>query len=262
MAFNPPLLAGGLPMGIAGEVYCLSRAHMTFTLEGPGMPKLKADGRVYLTTVRMCFVPDLSTPAFCAFDIPLQGLSEEEFKQPIFGANYLTGKVAPVPGRGLPSLATFKLTFNHGGFSTFLRLFFGVMEHYRIRDLVARRTWMDTRAQAFISESSAFVDPSDPSVLYLSQPESGQAYQCVYAPPGATVSVFPGSGIGHGGSAPATVVALPPAPVAPVYSHNSYGGSAVVAAPTHVAPQQHLGSGGGGERMMMPQAAGAYPTGY
>lgn len=253
MAFNPPLLAGGLPMGIAGEVYCLSRAHMTFSLEAPGMPKLKSDGRVYLTTVRMCFVPDVSTPAFCAFDIPLQGLSEEEFKQPIFGANYLTGKVAPVPGRGLPSLATFKLTFNHGGFSTFLRLFFGVMEHYRIRDLVARRTWMDTRAQTFISESSAFVDPSDPSVLYLSQPAEAQsagAYQCVYAPPGATVTVFPGGGSGSMG--PATVVALPPAPApaAPVYAPS---GPAPMYAPARLNP---------GAGMVMSQASGGYPTAY
>jgi len=60
-------------MGIIGEVYCLQRAGMYVELEA-GLPsKIKGNGSVYLTSVRICFVPDKPTPGFTGVDIPLQG---------------------------------------------------------------------------------------------------------------------------------------------------------------------------------------------
>ena len=38
-----------------------------------------------------------------------------ELEQPLFGANYIKGKVRAQPGGGFTGEARFKLTFKHGG---------------------------------------------------------------------------------------------------------------------------------------------------
>ena len=38
-----------------------------------------------------------------------------ELEQPLFGANYIKGKVRAQPGGGFSGEARFKLTFKHGG---------------------------------------------------------------------------------------------------------------------------------------------------
>jgi len=108
MALNPPVLPGGLPMGIVGEMFFIevseyvkhaaqdcwrmvnpSRGHergvnvvpphcflqrkgIELELSGGVPSKVKANGRLFLTSVRICFVPDKPTPGFTALDVPLQ----------------------------------------------------------------------------------------------------------------------------------------------------------------------------------------------
>jgi hypothetical protein len=54
----------------------VQRTGIQLELESPGLTKVKAGGQLFLTTVRICFVPEKPTAAFAALDIPLQGLSE------------------------------------------------------------------------------------------------------------------------------------------------------------------------------------------
>ena len=162
MALNPPLTFGDVPVGIVGEVFCLERGGISLTLSNSNT-KIKTDGKIYLTTLRICFVPSIRTASLSAIDIPLQGISCEDFKQPIFGANRLECVVAPVPGRGLSSPAKVSLAFAHGGYAivicvpsprsvtdtlpcrcgTFLHYFFRIMETYKmtVRDLLATLCW-------------------------------------------------------------------------------------------------------------------------
>ena len=116
----------------------------------------------------MVFVADRQGGVMSSFDIPLEGISNETFKQPIFGANRLELDVAPVPGRGLPSVARVSITFYEGGTNTLLRFFFAVMEQYR-RPVPERMAFFSA-PQAFIDSQVAYVDASDPSVIYLTQP--------------------------------------------------------------------------------------------
>lgn len=162
-------------MGIVGELFCLEREGMVLTMDARGTPagKVKAPGKLVVTTVRMCFVADAPTAAFQALDIPFQGLTGEAFKQPVFGANYLEGQVAPVPGRGLNGTTSFTLAFHRGGCQTFLRVFFALMDQYRRRDAAARAAWMAPPAvQTFLAEQAAYVDPSDPSRVFVAQPQA------------------------------------------------------------------------------------------
>merc|ERR1712146_49694 len=81
----------------------------------------------------------------------------------------MSGHTSPLPGDGAPLAggpSKFSLTFNHGGCGTFLPLFFKLMVE------------VQPSAQAATSQAAqdgrlsqvAYVDPSDPSVLYLTQP--------------------------------------------------------------------------------------------
>jgi hypothetical protein len=87
------------------------------------------------------------------------------------GANSLVGRVAPVPGRGLEAPAPFQIFFYKGGCGTFLRVLFHFLGTYREMDEVARAAFFAPQnMQAQMPTFQAFVDPSDPSRLFLSQP--------------------------------------------------------------------------------------------
>jgi hypothetical protein len=156
MALNPPLLADGRPAGLLGEWYVLERRGIVAHIDtrDPRVGVLKGGCKIQLTTVRIVVLPTKPTPAFAAFDIPLQGLSAEAFKQPIFGANHLDFDVAPVPGRGLESAGPIKvsLTFNDGGCNRFLRVFFALVEKNR-----AAASAADARARTALAQPQAFV---------------------------------------------------------------------------------------------------------
>jgi len=169
---NPTLYSAAQPTQIQGEHFLLTRSGMTCEINVPGLPILKGSGNLILTTLRMVFVVAKKVPLgdnmfFEAFDLPLTTLSGEKFNQPIFGANNLTGTVQPIVGGGLPGPATFKLTFREGGCGTFLHFFFRA-----IREIRGGRGVLGGLAStgALRTESAAFVDPNDPTVIFIVQP--------------------------------------------------------------------------------------------
>jgi len=161
------------PMSKVGEFFLLQRGGVAFEVNAAGFPKLKSsDGIVYLTTMRLVFVPSRVVRhsdgfEFRSFEMPLDKLEQEKFNQPIFGANNLSGVVRPTPGMGLDVDSKFKISFNKGGAGTLLPLFFKAL-------LEARQGNAQGLAQAIqsgrISEFAA-TDPNDPSIIYLTQPD-------------------------------------------------------------------------------------------
>jgi hypothetical protein len=167
----PPLYR--LPLGIYGEFFLLSRPGIAGLFESPEAGRVEGtNGTIFVTSIRLCFIPDrIGVGGARPFDVPLQGIIKEEFKQPFFGANYLCGLVSPVPGRGLVNNCSFRFTFNEGGCQTFLRVFFTLMAQYRIPRGVAPSGFFDPpRLQSWVQAEDAVRDPQDPSVIYLSQP--------------------------------------------------------------------------------------------
>ncbi len=51
---------------------------------------------IYLTSLRLVFVPERVEEKFGGLEVPLATLPDGEFNQPIFGANNLTGTAPPV----------------------------------------------------------------------------------------------------------------------------------------------------------------------
>lgn len=99
-------------------------------------------------------------------------LTSESFNQPIFGANNLSGSSPPLEGTGLADTIHWTIYFNNGGVGTFLPLFFALLSEMRSR--MAGPTPQPTDAfsadEAQQLVQSAYVDPNDPSKLYISQP--------------------------------------------------------------------------------------------
>ena len=207
MAVNPPLvlLSPGLavPMGLLGEAFLLRREGVDLTVKDSGLPSgglFSVRCTLYLTTARLAFVPDKPAAggAVAAVDVPLQGLrGDPDFVQPILGANYLSLAVAPVPGRGLRGdgggrrggvyngTVPVRATFTHGGCATFLHYFWRLVERYRVADVQSREAALAALAaprDSGSSEASAFFDPSDPSVVYLTQPSWTSAQDAPHAP--------------------------------------------------------------------------------
>ena len=82
---------------------------------GGSAPALKAGGdktgRLYLTTHRKIFNNKKSQDLLKSFSFPFVALRDVELEQPIFGANYIKGKVLAQPDGGfqVPLISVLKL---------------------------------------------------------------------------------------------------------------------------------------------------------
>lgn len=87
----------------------------------------------------------------------------EKFNQPIFGPSNLAGKATPPSAQDKE--ISWKFSFCQGGTGIVLRTFLDLMQKQRVDT--------DEIGLDFVEQArQAFVDPSDPSVIYVSQPHS------------------------------------------------------------------------------------------
>ncbi|KAL9327241.1 hypothetical protein ACSQ67_007886 [Phaseolus vulgaris] len=114
-------------------------------------------------------------------------VSGEKFNQPIFHCNNLSGHVEPVvpndQHRALYSTHSFKIIFKEGGCGTFIPLFFNLIasvrqynQHYTMQAQAQAQSYVDPlqAAQTPVDEMMrhAYVDPNDPTKIFLQQPNS------------------------------------------------------------------------------------------
>ncbi|RLO01354.1 hypothetical protein DYB28_003702 [Aphanomyces astaci] len=103
--------------------------------------KFKANGRIYITTQRLVFCAD-------------KGTTQHDTVFEAFATDQTNGDdVTPIH---------WKVSFNNGGTGTFLTMFLKLMEQKKKGDIDA----------SFVAkqQQKAFVDPNDPSVIYVTQP--------------------------------------------------------------------------------------------
>lgn len=201
MALNPPLTPTGQPFRLENEYMLAERPGMAIEVETPGMSKLSAKGRVFLSTARLLFVSaDFQRSAFKAMDIPVAHMSAIDFKQPVFGSNYLAFTCKPFLGL-LPAPARVALYFTEGGAEKFLKIFEQVSRQVQ-EQLRAGRLDDSLRQQwhnGFFAQK-AFYDPSDPTVVFAQQPQVFGGGQ------------FVGTNIYQPGAVPAPELDYPAAP--------------------------------------------------
>ena len=115
------------------------------------------------------------TGPFKSFDIPLAFLKSEEFRQPIFGSNYIKGVCKPLFNL-LPGDIKFKLWFTEGGCGTFAPSFLNMVNSLR----KTHNQGLDEKLLNIIAcgqyAKTAYIDPNDPSVIFLEQPDVNYFY--------------------------------------------------------------------------------------
>lgn len=89
---------------------------MAFDMPG-SLPVFKGNkkGRIYLTTHRVIFNNKDLKDRLQSFSMPFFVMRELELEQPVFGANYIKGRVKAEPGGNWEGEGRFKIWFNHGG---------------------------------------------------------------------------------------------------------------------------------------------------
>ncbi|OQS06632.1 hypothetical protein THRCLA_01329 [Thraustotheca clavata] len=162
MSFNVEMFTDHgktLPLAQEDEIFILQRPAISFQCTVDSA-KYKANGRMYMTTQRLIFCADKRSHqndrVFEAFEIPLTTIEKEKFNQPMFGSCNISGDST----RSDNSSIHWKLAFNNGGTGTFLALF--------LRLLNSKHQGMDM--EYVQKQQKAYVDPNDPSVIYVSQP--------------------------------------------------------------------------------------------
>jgi len=198
MALNPPLAHDGVPAAVDGELFMLQRSGIAFEANIEGLGKFSAQGAIYVTTFRIVFVAKAPSTQhgldFRSFDIPIKNIQEEKFNQPIFGANNMTGVVLPVVELGLRVPARWRIAFRQGGVGVFLPVFLQLMQEFR-RAAAQAGAWQGAGDGGVMGRlvshmaQQAFVDPNDPSVVFVSQP----AFAAPAAGGGASASAPPQS---------------------------------------------------------------------
>ena len=171
MALNPPLQPNRHPAPVQGEYLVLVRKNIEAEIVLENRQKYKGKGKLYLTTLRLVFVND-KNEAMSSFDVPIDLMKQEKFNQPIFGANYISGHVLPLYNL-IPCPANFKFWFMSGGTGTFLPLFYNIVDQIRKRRQHGNHG-PDPRFIECVANGNlrnvAYVDPNDPSVIFIQQP--------------------------------------------------------------------------------------------
>ena len=94
MALNTAHANGGVLMH-AGECILLFCDNVQMEFAGQDGAEFRGEkkGRLYLTTHRMIFNTKKQDDPMKSFSFPFVALKDVELEQPIFGANYIKGKV-------------------------------------------------------------------------------------------------------------------------------------------------------------------------
>ncbi|XP_055312976.1 WW domain-binding protein 2 isoform X2 [Sitodiplosis mosellana] len=101
----------------AGEAILLFSENVNMEFSGQDGPAFKGTkhGSIYLTTHRLIFNAKKFEDAMKSFSFPFICLNDVEVEQPLFGANYIRGKVRAQPDGNFVGEAKFKMTFKSGG---------------------------------------------------------------------------------------------------------------------------------------------------
>ncbi|XP_065215473.1 WW domain-binding protein 2 isoform X1 [Planococcus citri] len=115
MSMNTAHQGGGILL-YSGECILLYADNVNVEFNSnPELPNGTKTGTLYLTTHRMVFINKNHTDKVISFSFPFITLRDVDIEQPVFGANYIKGKVRSQPNGNWNGEAKFKLMFKKGG---------------------------------------------------------------------------------------------------------------------------------------------------
>ncbi|XP_065298930.1 WW domain-binding protein 2-like [Dermacentor albipictus] len=116
MSLNTSHASNGILL-FTGELILIYCDNVEVTFEGPDAAKFRGakKGRLYLTTHRVVFINTNQLDFLKSFSFPFVNMSNLGLEQPIFGANYIRGKVRAEENGNWTGTCSFKLRFMKGG---------------------------------------------------------------------------------------------------------------------------------------------------
>jgi len=189
----------------AGEGILLFCDHVTIEFSGQKGPEFHGskDGRIYLTTHRMIFNNKKMNDKLASFSFPFCTLSDVELEQPMFGANYLKGKVRAQPNGGWIGEVKFKLYFKHGGAIEYGQAML------QASALVKRRSpfpdvppayqapppnqWQQAPPPAYYPQSGGYYGWAPPTNVFPDAPPASSVYMTDLPPPYPGLNTAPGA---------------------------------------------------------------------
>lgn len=190
MSFNPVLARVGrdesdlMPMPAVGEKMVLKRQGIHVDMK-VASKSYAGKGYLFLTTARCVFIKEgkiTSHKNWSSLEFPLRTIYGEsgsghppDFHQPVFGANYMAGVTPPNESAQYPFAAAgvWKWQFKEGGCAAFVKAFYAL---YKAATRGGQSA-VDITAQNIIGAGgAAYMDPSDPSIIFVQQPAPQEPY--------------------------------------------------------------------------------------
>ncbi|KAG5894108.1 hypothetical protein JTB14_004047 [Gonioctena quinquepunctata] len=147
-------------------------------------------GCIYLTTHRVIFNSKSSSDEMQSFSFPFITLSEVEIEQPVFGANYIKGKVRAQPNGNWVGEAKFKITFKHGGAIEFGQAMLKAAHLATRGGMQTPPPYMPPQTQWYAAPPPAYAPPpqgyygwSPPTNVFPQQPPSNGVFMTDAPPP-------------------------------------------------------------------------------
>lgn len=103
--------------------------------------------------------------------MPHSYVTKQEFKQPIFGSNYLKAYCKTLVDLGNIPQIIFKIWFTSGGTGTFVPAFLNIIANVKKNLNKGPDTqYIDSLASGAFKRN-AYIDPNDPSVILIEAPQ-------------------------------------------------------------------------------------------
>jgi len=180
----------------AGESILLFCDNVTMHFSGgqsSSVPELNGDksGRLYLTTHRMIFNNKKASDSLKSFSFPFVALRNVELEQPIFGANYIKGKVVAQPNGNFQGEIKFKLHFKSGGaidFGTAMLKAAQMASRHFVGDAPPPYTapsgpWYAAPPPAYTPNPQGYMGWVPPTNVFPEQPPPNSVYMTDAPPP-------------------------------------------------------------------------------
>ncbi|CAD5216344.1 unnamed protein product [Bursaphelenchus okinawaensis] len=183
----------------AGEMIILYAKHveMSFSSITESFFKGKKYGNLYLTSHRVIFL-NTDDNALKSLAMPFSFMNDIRLEQPLFGANYIEGKLTGQPGGNFEGEIGWKLTFPKGGcidFGKALRQAVILVQNQGTRPANAPPPYVPPAGSYFAPPPAYFVaQPGNigggmqaPTHVFPDQPEEGTVYVFEQPPPYAGI---------------------------------------------------------------------------
>ena len=173
---------GTEPIRLEDEYFILKRNDISYRILLESKTQYTGEGYLILTSKRLVIFPKKQNTSFRAIEIPLNQIYQEEFKQPLFGKNYLTGKCTPIFASPFGAF-TFTIWLKGNRMGTLIGAFYTLLDSLRNNQGKNHdQNVIKSLKENNFNELFA-IDPEDNSFIYQIQPPSAnipkQNYQSV-----------------------------------------------------------------------------------